>query len=133
MKEISVILKEMESSMIEIKDSFDHRELVVYLKKYEKNRANGDGKTAGAYERYITTKFNIVKSSLMFNYGSRMKDIFEGEGKKSSRKMHTEIKNLMDCFMDYVKPNMPEWYRLAEESGKIKDIKSETQRSMELV
>ena len=63
----------------------------------------------------------------------RMKDVFEGREKKSSRKMRTEIKNLNDCFMDYVKSNMPEWYRLAEESGKIKDIKSETQRIMETV
>ncbi|MBI4894266.1 MAG: hypothetical protein HY833_00825 [Candidatus Aenigmarchaeota archaeon] len=133
MKEISVILKEMENGLTEIRNSFDHREFVTYIEKYKRSYAAGPGKANDADAGYATSKFNLVSDKLLRRYGNGMKEILEGRGKKSDRKMHTEIKNLSDCLIDYARLNMPEWYDLAEKSGKIKDIKTKTQGIMEKV
>lgn len=133
MKEISVILKEMRDSMTETRESFDHKEFVKYLEKYKESYTASPEKINSVDLAYTTAKFNIVSSKLLQSYDIRMRDILRGTGKKSSKKMHTEIKNLNDCFVDYVKLNMPEWYNLAEKSDKIKDIRAKTQEIMERV
>lgn len=133
MKEISVVLKDMKNSLIETKNSFDHREFVAYIEKYKRSYADGPGKANDADARYATVKFNIVMGRILRSYEIRMKEVAEGMGKKSTRKMKIEIKNLSDCLTDYVKSDMPEWYELAEKSGKIKDIRAKTQELMERV